>query len=153
MKPGRRNGPSPRLENTSRPRPQRKNPHSPWQILVDDRMRELGISFRALNSVLLPVRESLNHTTVWAWTRNTDGYPPPNTYSSEVNLLIANALQINPDVLAKAYEDSRRHLIISDTHVPQRGPLRILRRIFTESSQQNWSSQEIIQIIDDIEGT
>ncbi len=115
-------------------------------------MRELGVTSRALAKILLPARNTLNHTTVWAWTRSSDGYPPPATYSEEINSLIAQALQLKPDVLAKAYEDSRRHLIINDNQASQRGPLRILRRIFVESSQKTWSSHEIIQLIDDLEG-
>jgi hypothetical protein len=127
-------------------------PHSPWQILVDTRMRDLGVASRTLAKILLPARKSLNHTTVWAWTRNTDGYPPPATYSEEINLLLAQTLQLKPELLAKAYEDSRRHLIIKDNEASQRGPLRILRRIFAESSQKSWSSQEVIEMIDDIDG-
>ncbi len=115
-------------------------------------MRDLGVTSRALTKILLPARKSLNHTTVWAWTRNPDGYPPPATYSEQINSLLAQALQLNPDVLAKAYEDSRRHLTVIDDQASQRGPLRILRRIFAETSQSTWTSREIIQLIDDLEG-
>lgn len=151
MKAGTRLGPSPRLEKTTRPRRKRSNPHSPWQIMVDGRMKELRITSRTLAKALSVARSGIANTTIWAWTTNADGYPPPVTYSEEMNNLLANALQIKPDILAKAYEESRRHLIINDSEASYRGPLRILRRIFADSRQKTWTSKEIIQIIDDIE--
>lgn len=150
MKAGNRTGPAPRATNTSRPRPKRSDPHSPWQIMVDDRMRELRVSSRALADKISTPTRKLTHTTIWAWTKNLEGTPPTATYTEEVNRKLAQALDLKPELLAQAFEESRRHLTIADKSVAQRGLLSVLRRLFADSKQENWTSSEIVKLIDDL---
>lgn len=150
MKPGTRTGPAPRAEKTTRPRPKRMDPHSPWQKLVDERMQDLQITSRALASKISTAARSFTHTTVWAWTRCVDGAPPKATYSHDLNRRLALALDIPPETLAMAYEDSRRHLIITDSKATQRGHIAILRRLFADSTQKTWNKDEIVKLIDEV---
>lgn len=129
----------------------RGEPFSKWQKLVASRMQELGISTRALAAMISTPSWSPENTTVWAWTRCKDGCPPKDSYSSSVNERMANALELDPDVLAAAYEDARRHLVVA-TESPQRGQLSVLRMMFLGAKQSTWKREEIISIIDQIQG-
>lgn len=120
--------------------------------MVDDRMRELSITSRALVDKISPAKRKFAHTTIWAWTRNIEGTPPTATYTDEVNRKLAAALQIKPELLAQAFEDSRRHLVMTDREAASRGKLSVLRQLFTMSSKKTWKSAEIVKLIDDIEG-
>lgn len=81
---------------------------------MDSRQIELGISWRALTESICSETNTFAHTTVWAWTKNSEGYPPPASYTEEVNGKLATILEIKPEVLAQAYENSRRHLILTE---------------------------------------
>lgn len=120
--------------------------------MVDDRMRSLGVTSRDLATKLSTSKKSITHTTIWAWTKNTDGFPPTATYTEEINRKMAHALDIKPEILAQAFEDSRRHLIMADRNAAERGRMSILRRLFADSKQSTWKRAEILQLIDDITG-
>lgn len=120
--------------------------------MVDDRMREMGVTSRALAEKLSTAQWKITHSTIWAWTRNMDGYPPTTTYTDAVNRRMANALNLKPETLAKAYEDSRRHLILTDQNAAERGKLSILRKLFADSKQTTWKREEIVNLIDDLTG-
>lgn len=152
MKPGTRLGPAPRLKKTSRPRPKRSDPHSPWQKLVDSRMRDVPITSRALADKISTANWKPAHTTIWAWTRCKDGYPPADTYTHDVNERLARALDLDPSVLAKAYEDSRRTLILANDSAATSGPLQVLRKLFASSQQTTWTKEELVEVIDQISG-
>ena len=129
----------------------RVEPFSPWQKLVVARMAELSLSTRDVAAKIRLGDYRPEHSTIWAWTKCKDGYPPKETYASDVNARLAKALEIEPEVLAKAYEDSRRHLILS-RDATQRGPLSVLRTLFFESSRKTWTKAEIIGLIDQVQG-
>lgn len=120
--------------------------------MVDDRMRELRVTSRALAEKLSTAKRSLTHSTIWAWTKNLEGTPPPATYTEEVNRKLAAALDLKPELLAKAFEDSRRHLILTDGDAAERGKLSVLRRLFADSKQSTWKRAEIVKLIDDLTG-
>lgn len=152
MKPGTKTGPQPRAQETTRPRPKRVEPFSPWQKLVDQRMIELQVTTRALTEKISTAKRKFAHTTLWAWLRSVEGCPPKETYTADINRKLAIALEIKPDVLAQAYERSRQHLIIGDPQAGTRGPLSVLRRLFADSPKDTWKKAEIVQLIDDITG-
>lgn len=152
MKAGTRFDPAPRIAKTTRPRPKRSEPHSTWQIMVDDRMRELGITSRALVDKISPPKRKFAHTTIWAWTRNLEGTPPTATYTEEVNRKLAVALELKPERLAHAFEESRRHLVMTDKDAAARGKLSVLRQLFSTSTKKTWKSSEVVKLIDDIAG-
>lgn len=129
----------------------RVEPFSAWQKLVTSRMQELGLTTRALAKAISTPSWRPEHTTVWAWTKCKDGYPPKDAYSADANLRMAKALELAPEQLAAAYEESRRHLILS-RDAPQRGPLSVLRTLFFESTRKTWTKQEIVKLIDEVQG-
>ncbi len=120
--------------------------------MVDDRMKEMRVTSRALAEKISTAQRSVTHSTIWAWTRNMDGYPPTSSYTDSVNRRLANALNIKPEVLAKAYEDSRRHLILTDPGAADHGKLSVLRKLFADSKQTKWTTEEIVNLIDNITG-
>lgn len=113
-------------------------------------MRALNMTFRDLAAKISTATQPITHSTIWAWTKNADGYPVPKTYTAAVNRRLANALSMNPDALAQAYEQSRRTLIIQDPNPIQNTKLALLRRIFDDSRQEKWTRAEIVKVIDDV---
>lgn len=120
--------------------------------MVQDRCVELKLSTRALADKIATPRSKFEHTTIWAWLRSPEGTPPGNTYTSDLNRRLATALNIKPDVLASAFEESRRKFTLSTSTPGQQGPLAVLRTIFAESSRKTWKTAEIVKLIDDIRG-
>ena len=129
----------------------RVEPFSPWQVLIQDRCTELGLSSRALAAKIATKRREYEHTTVWAWLRSPEGAPPGNTYTQDLNRRLAAAIGVSPDVLAEAFEESRRKFMIT-SNPTQQGPLTVLRMLFAESKRESWKTAEILKIIDDIRG-
>ena len=156
MKPGTRtsdfSSPAPRRGGTSKRQVKRSEPFSPWQVLVENRRMELGLSTRALADAISSGGKRLEHTTVWAWLRSPVGYPPKETYDVGVNMRLAKALSLRPDRLAEAYEESRRHFQLAETATAQQGPLSVLRVLFAESSRKTWKTEEIVKLIDQVRG-
>lgn len=130
----------------------RVDPFSPWQTLIYDRCTELGISTRALAEKIAGPRVAYEHTTIWAWLRSPDGVPPGNTYTADLNKRLAAAINVHPDVLAGAFEESRRKFMLTTSAPGQVGPLAVLRMLFDQSQRKTWTTAEIVKIIDDIRG-
>ncbi len=130
----------------------RVDPFSPWQLLVSERCQELGLSTRALTSKISTKDWQPEHTTIWAWLRSPEGTPPAEAYTPAVNRRLALALDLNPDVLAQAFEDSRRRFILNTTSPGQQGPLSVLRMLFADSQRKTWKTEDIVKLIDDVRG-
>ena len=156
MKPGTRTkdfaAPAPRKKVASKRVVKRAEPFSPWQVLVENRRVELGVSTRALAEAISASGKSVEHTTVWAWLRSPVGYPPKETYDVAVNMRLAKALDLRPERLAEAYEESRRHFQLAETATAQQGPLSVLRVLFAESTRKTWKTEEIVKLIDQVRG-
>jgi len=158
MKPGTK------MRDYSKPAPQsnpaaprkriikRVEPFSPWQTMVHDRCTELGISTRALADKIATSRKRHEHTTLWAWLRTPEGTPPSNSYTEDLNRRLAAAINVHPDILATAYEESRRKFMISSPTPAQVGPMGVLRMLFAGSNRETWTKAEIVKVIDDIRG-
>lgn len=130
----------------------RVDPFSPWQLLVQERCNELGTSSRALaEQIASPIRK-YDHTTVWAWLRTPEGTPPGDAYTADLNRRLAKALSIKPDVLAAAFEESRRKFVLSNATPGQQGPLSVLRTLFANSQQKTWKTEDLVKLLDDIRG-
>lgn len=127
-------------------------PFSPWQIMMRDRGAELRISTRALAQKIATPRRTYEHTTIWSWLRSPEGTPPGDTYTPELNRNLAIALAIKPDVLAAAFEESRRKFILSSTKPGQQGPLNVLRTLFANARRKTWKTSEIVKLIDELRG-
>jgi hypothetical protein len=130
----------------------RVEPFTPWQIMVYDRSAELGITTRELANRVATPRHRFEHTTIWAWLRSPEGTPPLKTYTTDLNKRLATALELNPDVLAAAFDESRVKFGMAAAHAAQQGPLSVLRAMFANSSKATWKSKEIVKLIDDIRG-
>lgn len=130
----------------------RVDPFSPWQLLVQERCADLRFSTRALTEKISTADWHPEHTTVWAWLRSPEGTPPAETYTPGLNRRLATALGIKPDVLAQAFEDSRRKFILTNSTPGQQGPLSVLRMLFADSKRKTWKTEEIVKLIDDIRG-
>jgi len=115
-------------------------------------MRELDIPTRALAERISTAKSAYAHTTVWAWLRNTEGAPPKATYTNGLNRKLAEALQLTPDVLAKAFQESRSLLILGNASAGTSGPLSVLRQMFEDSRKETWSRKELVKLIDDLRG-
>ena len=120
--------------------------------MVRERCDELRISTRALTSKISTADWKPEHTTVWAWMRSPEGTPPADTYTAAVNRRLALALELKPDVLAQAFEDSRRRFILTTTTPGQHGPLSVLRMLFADSQRKTWKTEDIVKLIDDVRG-
>lgn len=156
MKPGTRmknySAPTPQGENPRRRIVKRVEPFSPWQLLVQQRCTELGLSTRALAQKIVMNGRRFEHTTIWAWLRSPEGVPPAETYTAELNRTLATAIEASPDVLAMAFEESRRKFLIATASPAQQGPLSVLRMLFAGSQRKTWKTEEIVKLIDDVRG-
>lgn len=130
----------------------RVEPFSVWQKLVQERSNELGYSIRVLAAKIVSPTRKFEHSTVWAWLRSPEGTPPAETYTPDLNRRLAAALDIKPDRLAEAFEESRRRFVLADKTPSQQGPLSVLRTLFASSSRKTWKTEEIVKLIDDIRG-
>lgn len=130
----------------------RVDPFSPWQLLIQDRATELKLSTRALAQRIATPRRAYEHTTIWAWLRSPEGTPPGDTYTPELNRALAKALDLKPDVLAAAFEESRRKFVLSSATPGQQGQLSVLRMIFADGKRKTWKTEEVVKLIDDLRG-
>lgn len=77
------------------------DPHSEWQVKIEDARAEKGLSFRKLAELSkIPAGNLFN------WLRSAKGTPSRTAYSSSVNNRLATALGIDPEELADAYNKS-----------------------------------------------
>lgn len=120
--------------------------------MVQERCAELRLSTRALAQKVATPRRTYEHTTLWAWLRSPEGTPPGDTYTPELNRNLAKALEITPDVLAAAFENSRRKFVLSNATPGQQGPLSVLRTLFANGQRKTWKTEEIVKLIDDLRG-
>lgn len=148
--------PKPKTEPDGKPKQQRVikrvEPFSSWQILVQDRCTELRISTRALADKIATPRKSYEHSTLWAWIRSPEGVPPGAAYTQELNARLAAAIEVHPDVLSSAFEESRRKFMQTTSSPGQVGPLAVLRMLFADSMRKTWKTEEIVKLIDNIRG-
>jgi hypothetical protein len=130
----------------------RVKPYSQWQLLVQARCADLNLSTRALASKIASPLRTYEHTTLWAWLRAPEGTPPGDTYTTDLNRRLATALDLTPDRLAEAFEESRRKFILADRNPSQSGPLNVLYLLFSTSTRKTWPTEEIVKLLDDVRG-
>lgn len=119
--------------------------------MVHYRMQATELSTRSLAALISGKKKSYSHATVWGWLLSLEGGPPRTTYTQELNVLIAKALDIQSSTLAQAYEESRRALLLTETGKGHSGKLGVLRRLFDSSPGKTWTSEELVLLIDDIQ--
>lgn len=144
-----------RNNSESEPKKTRRNafnssPQSPWQVLVYDRCSQLRYSLRDLSDKVSLPRRKIYHSTLWAWMHNESGTPPPDAYTGDLNERLARALNLDPDTLARAYDESRIQFPgkISREVATESSKLTLLRNMISESRRDSWPRQELIDLID-----
>jgi hypothetical protein len=81
--------------------PQAVEPHSTWQLLVEKSRAKKRLSLRALASAA-----KIPPGTLFNWVRAKSGTPPYTTYKKPLNTRLASTLEIEPEQLWKAFEES-----------------------------------------------
>lgn len=81
--------------------PKQVEPHSPWQILVEQKRTEHKLPLRDVAT-----RAQIPSGTFFNWVRSKTGAPPRTSYTQDVNKRLANALKVTEEELADAYNAS-----------------------------------------------
>jgi hypothetical protein len=96
------------IRNTSAKKTSREAsvPHSPFQLLVQDKMVEKGISYRTL-AKFMSSTVKVNQSTVWHWITCKRGYPSESYFREEHLTAMSSALLISEEELRLALDRSR----------------------------------------------
>ena len=81
--------------------PKAVEPHSPWQLLLENARKEKRIALRDLAT-----RAQIPAGTLFNWVRSKKGAPPRLSYTANLNRRLAIALGVTPEELADAYNAS-----------------------------------------------
>jgi transcriptional regulator with XRE-family HTH domain len=81
-----------------------REPHSPFQKLIDERRKRFGLSGRDLAE-----RIGVSQSTVWIWLHNLNGYPHPKSFKPEHLSKISEVLKI-PEGKIRSALDASRHI-------------------------------------------
>src|SRR6266496_2108637 len=76
-----------------------KEPHSPFQKLIDGQRRRYGLSGRDLAD-----RIGVSQSSLWIWLHNVNGYPHPKSFKTHHLRGLSRALKI-PELKIKAAID------------------------------------------------
>ncbi|GEM_PF-3570741 len=81
-------------------------PHSPFQLLIDGRRSQLGLSTRELArnmDEIAPTRQS----TLWMWLHNKNGYPSPRSLKPKHITAFSKVLKLSAQEIKDAIDASR----------------------------------------------
>jgi transcriptional regulator with XRE-family HTH domain len=81
-----------------------REPHSPFQKLIDARRKQFGLSGRDVAE-----RIGVSQSTFWIWLHNVNGYPHPKSFKSEHVGKLSELLKI-PQGKLKSALDASRHI-------------------------------------------
>ena len=81
--------------------PKAVEPHTPWQLLLEEKRKEKKLALRDLAT-----RAQIPAGTLFNWVRSKTGAPPRTSYTADLNRRLALALAITPEELADAYNAS-----------------------------------------------
>lgn len=97
--------------------PKTVEPHSPWQLLVEGKRSEMSLTLRELAS-----RAQVAQGSLFNWVRAPSGGPSRRIYTANVNLRFANALKLEPEDLAEAYNNSVNKPLDPEAFEPEPAP-------------------------------
>lgn len=86
-----------------------REPHSPFQKLVDSARQKQKLSGRELAAKIIVDGEPVSQSTLWIWLHNENGYPHPKAFTAEHLRQLAKAIKVPIEELKKAL-DASRHL-------------------------------------------
>src|SRR5437879_1262843 len=81
-----------------------REPHSPFQKLIDSQRRRYGLSGRDLADKI-----DVAQSTLWIWLHNVNGYPHPKSFKPVHLQRLGRALKIPQAEISRAL-DASRHL-------------------------------------------
>lgn len=87
-------------------------PRSPFQKLVDGKMRELRLSCRGLAKEI-----GVAQSTMWIWLHSENGYPHPKAFKPEHLQKLCRALKLKAGDVQHAIDASRL------VYLPQQNPM------------------------------
>lgn len=118
-----------------------RQPHSPFQKLIDAARVKRRLSGRELASQIKINGVPLSQSTLWIWLHNTNGYPHPKSFTEKHLDQLARALRLKPAAIRQAL-DASRHLY-TDRELPMpHGPFDAFGRyieILENDKRQNIS--------------
>ncbi len=119
---------------------------SPWQRMIEDRRVELNKSLRAVSDA---TGGAVSFNGLWQWLRATSGYPNPRNYSAAKNAALARALDLEPDTLAAAFEQSKlaHGLRSARTSARETTKLELMRKLIQQGGK-TWKQRDLIELID-----
>jgi len=79
-----------------------RNPHSPFQKLIDSARQRLRISVRELAR-----RIHVSQSTLWIWLHNENGFPHPKAFKPEHVERLNRVLRISKRAIERAVDASR----------------------------------------------
>lgn len=86
-----------------------REPHSPFQKLIDGRRKRFGLSCRDLSEQI-----GVPQSSLWIWLHNLNGFPHPKSFKPEHLTKISEVLKI-PEAELKSALDTSRNLFTSRT--------------------------------------
>jgi transcriptional regulator with XRE-family HTH domain len=81
-----------------------KEPHSPFQKLIDSQRKRYGLSGRDLADKI-----GVSQSTLWIWLHNLNGYPHPKAFKPQHLQRLSRALKI-PESKIRSTLDASRHI-------------------------------------------
>jgi len=81
-----------------------KEPHSPFQKLIDAQRRRYGFSGRELSK-----RINVSQSTLWIWLHNLNGYPHPKSFNYRHVKSMSRVLKV-PETRIRTALDASRHI-------------------------------------------
>lgn len=141
------------VDYSENPKPQRANPHSPWQLLVNSQRIKHDLDFRTLAQLIAKnMTGSISHSTLYNWVNSLAPRPTSKVYLSEFNTALAQALQIDPDRLAHAFNASGA-LPTSTDPAPADLNIAALEQLMKISTKATRTPQETLHAIRLIQDT
>ena len=90
-----------------------RNPHSPFQKLIDSARQRLRISVRELARKI-----HVSQSTMWIWLHNENGFPHPKAFKSEHVQMLSRVLKIPKSAIERAVDASRHLYTAREKPVP-----------------------------------
>ncbi len=127
-----------------------RKPHSPWQIMVNEKMLATAVSYRDLATATNRTTTPIPYSTIYNWLHSRSGAPNHSSYTQEINRAIATALGIRPSELAVAAEASMPLFANGETPRPVTAidGLQELREAISESKARSFPRARLINLID-----
>lgn len=128
--------------DATNPKVRRINPVTPWQTMVEENRIKQDLSYAKLNKLT-----GITASSLFRWTHDPLGAPPKSSYTAQVNKQLAEAIQVDPIDLARAYDESITAFTSpANPPAPPSQGIDALLDILTNSSKESYKTTEIIKL-------